>query len=102
MLLLIAMATACADSADMTVDDFQPVPSVDDAPDVSDASALRASLDQPSEPSVCDLLPNDDSACAHACDPDAVEAAIPPGTCAVLECPLTDGTTYRTGGCNTP
>jgi hypothetical protein len=66
------------------------------------ASALNVQLDEPTDPSVCDLLPDDDSACAHACDPAALETLIPEGTCAMLECPLTSGGVYRTGGCNIP
>lgn len=55
----------------------------------------------PETPSpVCDLLPADDSACAHACDPDGLVSYIPAGTCATFKCPLADGTTYLTGGCN--
>lgn len=51
-------------------------------------------------PSQCDMLPADDSACAHACDPDALGAFIPPGTCVIFDCPLTDGTSVRVGGCS--
>ena len=97
LLLCIVMATGCADPADTATVDVQPVPAVDDGPDLSEASAYVAASD---DTSVCDLLPDDDSACAHACDPDAVAATIPEGTCAVLECPLSDGRVYRTGGCN--
>ena len=100
ILLCIAMATACADSADTETVDVQPVPAVDDGPAVDDASPYQASVE--TTPSVCELLPDDNSACAHACDADVVEQYIPVGTCAVLECTLTDGTVYRTGGCNFP
>ena len=102
ILLCIAMTTACADSADTAKVDVQPVPAVDDGPTVDDSSPFSAAVEEPAGPSVCDLLPDDDSACAHACDADVVEQYIPVGTCAVLECPLSDGTIYRTGGCNFP
>jgi hypothetical protein len=48
----------------------------------------------------CKLLPADDGACAHACDPDALKAFIPPNTCASFACTLTDGSTLIAGGCN--
>jgi hypothetical protein len=48
----------------------------------------------------CTDLPQDDSACAHACDEDALLSYIPEGTCATFRCPLTNGGTYVTGGCN--
>ena len=51
-------------------------------------------------PPECDLLPNDGSACAHACDVDALRAFIPEGTCATFTCPLTDGNQFVIGGCN--
>lgn len=53
------------------------------------------------ETDVCRLLPADDSACAHACDPVALKAYIPRGTCASFNCTLTDGSLFRIGGCNT-
>lgn len=54
----------------------------------------------PDHPNPCKLLPDDDSACAHACDPHALVAFVPPGTCATFACPLTDGSIYMTGACN--
>jgi hypothetical protein len=49
---------------------------------------------------VCELLPVGDGACAHACDPVALATFIPAGTCVTFTCTLTDGSPYRTGGCN--
>lgn len=94
LLLVIAVAAAsCADGGDTEVDNAS-VPT-------SDLAALPAGVrEKTAEPSVCDQLPDDDSVCAHACDPAAVQAAIPPGTCAIFECPLDDGSVFRTGGCN--
>jgi hypothetical protein len=54
----------------------------------------------PDEPSVCDLLPDGDDACAHACEPGGLASYIPEGTCTTFVCTLTDGSTYTTGGCN--
>jgi hypothetical protein len=48
----------------------------------------------------CADLPQDDSACAHACDEDALLSYIPEGTCATFSCPLANGETYVMGGCN--
>lgn len=65
------------------------------------SSIARERLPDPtSSQPVCDLLPQDDSACAHACEPNALLGYIPAGTCATFTCPLADGTTYMTGGCN--
>jgi len=48
----------------------------------------------------CNEFPQDDSACAHACDQDALLSYIPEGTCMTFSCPMKDGSTYVTGGCN--
>ena len=48
----------------------------------------------------CAALPQDDSACAHACDEEVLLSYIPEGTCATFRCPLADGSEYVTGGCN--
>lgn len=48
----------------------------------------------------CADFPQDDSACAHACDQDALLSYIPEGTCATFRCPMADGSTFVTGGCN--
>lgn len=60
----------------------------------------RESLPDPEEPAFCAMLPQDGGACAHACDEDALLTFIPEGTCATFACPLSDGTTHVTGGCN--
>jgi hypothetical protein len=77
-----------------------PLPSDDVPPDLP--TTARSLNDDPADPNhdVCGLLPNDDGACAHACDPDALLAFIPEGTCVVFSCTLTNGSLYRTGGCN--
>jgi hypothetical protein len=67
----------------------------------STALAVRDHQARPDGPGgLCDLLPQDGSACAHACDESALLAFIPEGTCATFSCPLTDGSTFVTGGCN--
>jgi hypothetical protein len=43
-----------------------------------------------SEPDVCELLPHC-GPCSMACDPQALAALIPPGTCAAFLCELVDG-----------
>ena len=48
----------------------------------------------------CADFPQDDSACAHACDQDALLSYIPEGTCMTFSCPMPDGSTFVTGGCN--
>jgi hypothetical protein len=47
----------------------------------------------------CDMLPPD-GPCAAACDPVALQAFIPAGTCVLIDCTLTDGSTIKIGGCN--
>jgi hypothetical protein len=78
-----------------------------ESPDPSTTMVSTDSLQRERQPDpeatpegLCDLLPDDDSACAHACDPDGLFGYIPEGTCATFKCPLADGTTYVTGGCN--
>jgi len=51
------------------------------------------------KPDLCELLPAD-GACALLCDPGALAATIPSGTCVDMLCQLTDGTSIRAGGCN--
>ncbi|HSD89179.1 MAG TPA: hypothetical protein VLB44_16740 [Kofleriaceae bacterium] len=55
--------------------------------------------DQP-DTSVCAYLPKDDSACAHACEPDVLINYVPEGTCVTFLCDLTNGSQYKTGACN--
>jgi hypothetical protein len=73
---------------------------LDEPTTMAEESAARQTRHDPEDPAVCSMLPHDDSACAHACDEDALLAYIPEGTCASFSCPLTDGTTFVTGGCN--
>jgi hypothetical protein len=100
-LLSMIAFTACTEAADpLLVDDGIPSankPTHDDPADVlgEDLSLAVAAESSPS----CAMLPDDGSACAHACDPDALQGFIPPGTCATFECELTDGTVIRVGGC---
>jgi len=84
-------------STDKTPDD----PS-DDTPqdEPTTVTATRQRQPSPNDPAMCSLLPQDDSACAHACDEGALLGYIPEGTCATFSCPLSDGTTLVTGGCN--
>lgn len=72
----------------------------DDKDRAGDGSAFARMDDRDPAPDVCALLPADDSACAHACDPVALMEYVPTGTCATFTCELTNGETYRTGGCN--
>ncbi len=78
-----------------------PVPTDDLPPDLP--TTARSLNDDPEDPNLeeCALLPDDDGACAHACDPDALAAFIPQGTCVTFSCTLTNGKLFRTGGCNT-
>lgn len=52
------------------------------------------------EPAFCDLLPDDDTACAYACDPEALLDFIAPGTCQTFLCETVTGEPFRTGGCD--
>jgi hypothetical protein len=108
--LLIATALLAASCAEQTgpgvaPDEDEdpivwPLPTDDLPPDLPTTS--RALEEDPADPNldVCALLPDDDGACAHACDPDALIAFIPEGTCVTFSCTLTNGRLYRTGGCN--
>lgn len=60
----------------------------------------RETAPDPDRAPQCMDLPQDDSACAHACDPDALLSYIPKGTCMTFMCTLTDGSEFKTGGCN--
>jgi hypothetical protein len=92
-------AAACAEVVDDPPPELEglPVPPGDD----SDNDEIDR-IEHPTfaaEPSQCAMLPTDDSACAHACDANALEAFIPAGTCVIFDCPLNDGTSIRVGGC---
>ena len=75
---------------------------VPDPTDEGEAPAAAAAFrrDSDSGLDICALLPPDDGACTHACDPVALSGFIPEGTCVTFTCRLLDGSTYRTGGCN--
>lgn len=100
-LLYIVMTTACAACAqevDAPITELDgPMPPLVD-PEEAEEDGLPGNYfaDQADQ---CAQLPQDGSACAHACDPVALEAFIPEGTCATFECPLADGTVVRVGGC---
>jgi hypothetical protein len=76
------------------------LPTEETTPAEPDVGKLAREQDQLDQVHLCDLLPTDDGACAHACDADALRAYVPAGTCASFACPLADGTTYHTGACN--
>ena len=103
----VVFATACIDDGVHGTQGSLPTDeSADDTGmDTPADTPVAAVADRPREPDEtqlpqCDLLPQDDSACAHACDEDALLEYIPEGTCASFTCPLSDGTTLVTGGCN--
>lgn len=89
---LIALAfalslVACTESAD--------VPNGPVSPDPSPAIAVE----KMGEPDECGIVP-DSELCAIACDQQALlEAYVQPGTCAVYECHLADGSPINVGGC---
>jgi hypothetical protein len=76
----------------------EPVP--EDPDDKHEFSQVTNDPERDPSVDVCKLLPTDDSACAHACDPVALATFVPTGTCVTFTCTLTDGSLYRTGGCN--
>lgn len=94
LLVLLVCAAACAESGD-DAEQLETLPSVEDSPS---AEPYRWQA----VPEQCALLPTDGSACAHACDSEAIKQFVPEGTCATFECPLSDGSTLRAGGCNIP
>jgi hypothetical protein len=106
---VMVLVTACAEQVGPDIapdEDEDPIhfPDPYEGVDQSELpTAARSSPQDPTDPDldVCNMLPDDDSACAHACDPVALSAFIPEGTCVTFTCTLTDGSEYRTGGCNT-
>jgi hypothetical protein len=65
-----------------------------------DARAEQVDMvSMPDEPGICELLP-ECGPCADACDPDALEQHLPPGTCAAFICELTDGRTLTVHACH--
>jgi hypothetical protein len=87
---LVTFVTGCLTSA----------ASADPTVELGDDNLALAAV-MPSDPpdDVCLKLPDDDSACASACDPVKLVQFIPPGTCVAFVCHLTDGSVFRTGGC---
>jgi hypothetical protein len=106
---VMAVVTACAEQVGPEVapdEDEDPINVPDPYEGVEEGELPTSARRTPQDPmdpdqGVCNLLPMDDSACAHACDPVALSAFIPQGTCVTFTCTLTDGSQYRTGGCNT-
>ncbi len=93
-LLAITATCACVDTLD--TDPQQRAAVTDDraAPDVYDVLAAR--------PEICAFLPAC-GACSLACDPEKLaQEYVPPNTCALFACTLTDGRTIRVDACNTP
>jgi hypothetical protein len=104
---VVLFASACIDDGvhgtqgSLPTDESPDQPGIDTPDDQPNAVLTeRQRQAEPGDPAVCAMLPQDDSACAHACDEEALLAFIPAGTCASFSCPLTDGTTFVTGGCN--
>ncbi len=105
---VIAFVAACAEQVGPDIapdEDEDPINFPDPYEGVQSGvpTIARSSPQDPidPDPDICNKLPDDDSACAHACDPVALSAFIPEGTCVTFTCTLTDGSQYRTGGCNT-
>ncbi len=101
-IVAVAVCAACAAEIDAPISEIDGMspPPVDqeDAEDLGRPDVYYA--DQDDQDDACYQLPDDGSACAHACDQAALESFIPAGTCATFECPLADGTVMRVGGCN--
>lgn len=109
-LLYIFVLASCAQVTDEPLTELPGMPTNPGDDDLSDEMdlidriehpvyALEDSTPTPSEP--CEGFPTD-GACSQACNPDALRAYIPPGTCATFECPTSDGSTVRVGGCVLP
>ncbi|HUS32563.1 MAG TPA: hypothetical protein VMZ53_28875 [Kofleriaceae bacterium] len=105
--LVVVFGSACIDDGvngtpgSLPTDETPEEPGIDTPAEMPQTALTERSRQQnPGDPAVCELLPQDDSACAHACDEDVLLTYIPEGTCASFACPLTDGTTFVTGGCN--
>lgn len=100
--LLFAMAmsmgaAACAEVVNDPPPELEGMPPMPTRDEVNDIQGPQLAAEP--EPSQCDMLPADDTACAYACDSIALQEFIPPGTCVIFSCPLDDGTTVRVGGC---
>jgi len=97
-LALIALTAAtCVDEDDENQGSLP----TDETPPVSDQE--RGDHLQPALPNLqglCGMVPQDNSACAHACDPAALVQYVRPGQCATFTCRLSNGSYYVTGACN--
>ncbi len=99
-IMLSTGAVACAEVVDDPPPELEGMPVPPDTSDLAEIDRIEhPTFAAESTPSQCAMLPADDSACAHACDPVALQEFIPDGTCVIFDCPLTDGTNVRVGGC---
>ena len=110
-LFLVLGLASCAQVTDVPPGELQGVPT--DPEDYNDEIAELDRIENPiyaqdhepdpnEAPAACEGFPDDGSACSQACNPDALRSFIPEGTCATFECPYSDGTTVRVGGCVLP
>jgi hypothetical protein len=90
--LIFAALAACADN---TVPDE---PDVLENPNLADPETNA----QLYSGTLCEISADvNEGPCLLACDPDAlIDQWVPKGTCVAFECPLSDGTNVRIGGCN--
>jgi hypothetical protein len=97
--LLAAVAallfTACLDN-DPSVDTNDERTTVEIKADEADTTFR----DEPPTPALCEQIVETEGPCAVACDPVALAAFIPKGTCTLFLCTLEDGSQYKTGGCS--
>jgi hypothetical protein len=100
-LRIVVLAGLAALSLTACLDDSTPgtIEIVDDKADQAGEPGTERDI-QAAERAQCDLLPQDDSACAHACEPDVLLTFVPAHQCITFKCALTDGETLYTGGCN--
>ena len=111
-ILFVAFTTACvADEAppeDIGLDRTGPVIALEEpelenddvAPDPRASVTAGVPAAPEAERNICELLPSG-GPCARACEPDAMIAEhVPAGSCAWFSCELSDGSIFRTGGCN--
>ena len=99
-LLVLACGSACIDMGDPDADDIpSPAPRTlsDDAR--SNRVVIVHDMAPTTDPDVCTLLPPS-GPCSLACDPIALgEQYLPPNTCAVFLCVLTDGRQVSVHAC---
>lgn len=107
-LLYIFVLASCAQVTDVPPGEGVPIDKNSD--DLSDEMELIDRIEHPvyalvdgtPTPSApCEGFPSE-GACSQACNPEALRAFIPPGTCATFDCPRSDGSTVRVGGCVLP